>query len=106
MRMTRYAAKRDISEAPIIEALEKAGYDVWQLDYPCDLACRKDYWPKGVVQFLECKTGRGKALRTHQDPRQATQAAFLERSGTPVVKTPEEALDAVWKFQLSYCPAA
>lgn len=91
----RWAAKRDIAESPIIYALEKAGYQVYALDYPCDLACRKSCWPAGVFQFLEVKTGHGKKLRVAKDKRQEWQTEFLANTKTPIVRTPEEALRAV-----------
>jgi len=95
MSLNRYAAKRDAAEPPIVDALEKAGFDVWQLDEPADLACRRPSWAPGIFQLLEVKTGRGKKLRVRKDKRQGAQQTFLEVTRTPIVRTPMEALKAV-----------
>jgi hypothetical protein len=92
MSLARYAKKRDICEAAIIEALEAVGWLVWQLDRPCDLLCFK---PSRGFRTLECKTGRGKTLTIAKDRRQKAQDEFLRVTGTPVVRTPEEALRAL-----------
>lgn len=95
MSIKRWNAKRDQAEAPIIEALEKAGIEVWPLDYPCDLAVRRASWPPGMFQFLEVKTGRGKNLAIAKDKRQEAQINFLQTTKTPIVRTPFEALKAL-----------
>lgn len=95
MTIKRWNAKRDLAEGPIIDALELAGFDVYPLDYPCDLACRKESWPPGMFQFLEVKTGRGKSLAIAKDKRQEAQINFLQTSKTPIVRTPFEALKAI-----------
>lgn len=92
MTLARYAKKRDLAERPIIDALEAAGWFVWQLDRPCDLLC---YHTAKGFRALEVKTGRGKSLRVIHDKRQKAQTDFLILTGTPVVRTPEEALRAV-----------
>lgn len=91
MSLSRYAKKRDSAEPAIIEALEAAGWLVEQLDTPVDLLC----WRGGLVKLLEVKTGRGKKLTVARDKRQKAQADFLALTGTPIVRTPEEALKAV-----------
>lgn len=92
--LNRYAKKRDSAEPPIIDALERAGFDVWQRDEP-DLFVRKSSWPPGMVQLLEVKTGRGKKLTISADKRQEAQRNFLASTGTPIVRTPVEALQAL-----------
>jgi len=92
--LNRYAKKRDAAEPAIIDALEKAGFEVWQRDEP-DLFVRKRSWPPGVVQLLEVKTGRGKKLTVAKDKRQEAQRNFLATTGTPIVRTPLEALSAL-----------
>jgi hypothetical protein len=91
MSLNRFAKRRDTSEPAIIDALERAGFDVWQRDEP-DLMVRKSSWAPGVVQLLECKTGRGKKMTITKDKRQEAQQQFIEATGTPVVRTPLEAL--------------
>lgn len=92
MSLSRYAKKRDLCEPEIVEALEAAGWLVWQLDRPCDLLCFKR--SRGF-HTLECKTGRGKRLTVTVDKRQKEQAEFLLVTATPIVRTPEEALRAL-----------
>lgn len=91
MTLNRYATRRDTAEPPIIEALERAGAEVWPLDGPCDLLVRF----RKVWHLLEVKTGRGKKSTVSKDRRQAKQQAFIESTGTPIVRTPMEALQAI-----------
>lgn len=91
MSLIRRAKKRDTAERPIIDALEAAGFQVWQRDEP-DLFVRKDSWAPGLVQLLEVKTGRGKKLTVALDKRQEAQRNFLALTQTPIVRTPLEAL--------------
>jgi len=87
----RYAAKRDLAEGPILDALERVGAQVWPLDYPVDLLVRfRDRW-----HLLEVKTGRGKTLAIATDKRQQAQINFLQTTNTPIVRTPQEALKAI-----------
>ena len=95
LSLNRFAKRRDKSEPPIIQALEAAGFEVWPLDKPCDLAVRKQGWPPGIVQLLECKTPRSKKGTIAKDKRRAAQVNFLATTGTPIVRTPLEALKAV-----------
>ena len=65
--------------------------ELWPLDYPVDLLVRfRRQW-----HLLEVKTGRGKALRVARDKRQQAQQNFLTLTGTPIVRTPLEALRAI-----------
>lgn len=86
----RRAAKRDLAEPPIIQALEQCGFEVWPLNQPCDLICRRSDWPAGLFQALEVKTGK-RGVRASQTGQQK----FLEATKTPIVRTPIEALRAV-----------
>lgn len=95
MSLKRYATRRDNAEKPIIEALEQVGFEVWTMDSPCDLICRRSSWAPGLFQALEVKTGRGKKLTVVKDKRQETQQNFIASTGTPIVRTPLEALKAV-----------
>lgn len=79
MSIHRWAARRDIAEGPIVEALRGVGAEVWQLSgagLP-DLLVRF----RGILAAGEVKTGKGKLRRT--------QGAF------PVWRTPDDALKAV-----------
>jgi hypothetical protein len=92
MSLKRYATRRDNAERPIIEALEQVGFEVWPLDAPCDLICRRSSWAPGIFQMLEVKTGHGKKLTIARDKRQEAQRNFIASTGTPIVRTPLEAL--------------
>lgn len=92
MSLARFAKKRDACEPAIIVAINDAGWFTWQLDRPCDLLCFK---PAKGFRTLECKTGRGKRLTVIKDKRQKEQTDFLIQTGTPIVRTPEEALRAL-----------
>jgi len=95
LSLNRFAKRRDKSEPPIIQALEAAGFEVWPLDKPCDLAVRKSTWPGGLVQLLECKTIHEDRKRIKVNKDQVGQRNFLQTTGTPIVTTPIEALRAV-----------
>lgn len=91
MSLNRYAVRRDKAEPAIIQALEQAGAEVWPLDQPVDLLVRF----RGLWHLLEVKTPRGKVGTAKKDKRQQAQLHFIESTGTPIVKTPVEALRAI-----------
>lgn len=83
----------DFSQAEIIAALEKAGYEVYR-QLPVDLLVRKR--SNGRLALLECKTATGKRNPTAKWRRdQETQNEFCRRTNTPRVTTAEEALRAL-----------
>lgn len=89
--LNRYAVRRDKAEPAIVQALEQVGAEVWPLDQPVDLLVRfRKQW-----HLLEVKTPQGKAGNARQDKRQQVQINFLQSTGTPIVKTPAEALRAI-----------
>lgn len=90
MTIWRRAAKRDESEAPIVDALTAAGAKVWRLSLPLDLLVGYH----GRFVLLECKTGKRKRK---DQPAQDETLADCQRKGLPVyvVRTAEEALQAV-----------
>lgn len=91
MSLNRFAKKRDAAEPPVIEALERVGAEVWPLDYPVDLLVLfRKRW-----HLLEVKTGRGKKQTVKRDKRQVAQQNFISSTGTPIVRTPIEALRAI-----------
>jgi len=87
MSLNRYATKRDAAEPQIIEAITTAGWHCWQLDYPVDLLLWKE--GRGFL-LIEVKTGKSKIRK-----EQVNQRNFVETTGTPLVRTPEEALKAI-----------
>lgn len=86
----RRAAKRDLVEPAIVEALQAAGWQVWR-ELPCDLLCFK----AGTWRTLEAKSPRNKRGDPKHDKRQAKQDAFLALTGTPRVTSAEQALAAL-----------
>lgn len=95
MSLHRYDKKRDSAEPDIITALERIGVEVWPQDRPCDLLCKRPWWPPGLFAAMEVKTihqGRKKPLK---DKRQKAQQTFLETTKTPIVTTPIQAIKAI-----------
>lgn len=95
MSLNRHAKKRDTSEGPIIDALEIAGFHVWQLDRPCDLLLWRPDMGPGNFRALEVKTPSGRRGKARKRNDQEEQTAFVETTGTPIVTTPMEALRAM-----------
>lgn len=88
--MPRFAKKRDHSEPRIVEALEKAGFQVWR-ELPVDLLVwRPDIGFQCLENKTPTKTGKRRARKD-----QKAQDEFVKLTGTPVVLTPEEALRAL-----------
>jgi hypothetical protein len=82
--------RKDTSEPDIREALEKAGFTVF--DYlPCDLLC---FRPDVGIKTLECKTPT-KTGKQRKRKDQKKQDEFLKLTKTPVVLTPEAAIRAI-----------
>lgn len=94
--MSRYiVTRRDASETPIVEAIEKAGVQVYK-KMPCDLLCRVPADPPGILRAIEIKTPQGKRepkVRLRKD--QKDQAEFCAETGTPYVTTIAEAFKAL-----------
>lgn len=93
--MPKYAAKADSTQQPIMEAIRKAGWEVYLIRKPVDLLCIKG----SCTQLLECKTPTGKrkpSARWRKD--QQEQNEFILRTGTPRVTSAEEALQVLRKF--------
>ena len=80
----RRAAKRDASEAAIVDALRAVGATVVRTDW-CDLTVGF----RGRNFALECKTGKGKLTRSQTDLLR-TWAGHYD-----IVRTPEDALAAI-----------
>lgn len=89
----RYAAKRDLAEPAVVEAIEAAGCIVYR-SLPCDLLIRRHSDPPGMLRTLEVKTPQKRGgIRKRKD--QQAQDEFLASTGTPRVTTPEAALAAL-----------
>lgn len=88
--MARSIHRSDASQSSIVEALRNAGALVWIIGRPCDLLTfYRGRWLPIEVKTL---TATGKR-RKRKD--QAKQDEFIAKTGTPVVGTPEQALEAL-----------
>lgn len=81
----RRAAKRDIVESVIVEALTYAGAKVYRT-LPSDLLVHHPRFGRGWFRVLECKSVK------YSDKRQLKQRQFLDDTGAKKVLTPEDAL--------------
>ena len=89
--LMRYAAKRDTTEAAIVDALRKFGCVVVALSQPGipDLLVRT---PDGRAHVVECKAPRGR--------RTPAQLKFIGVWGpVPLLRSPEEAV----RWVIGYC---
>lgn len=87
MSLVRYAKRRDLAEAGIVDALEAMGCLVYRLDVPADLLV---YW-RGRWVVLEVK-----AKKRNDQPK---QDAFRALTGVPVVADAEQAMKAAWGWK-------
>jgi hypothetical protein len=78
----------DGTQAEIVEGLRKAGIIVYVIGQPCDLLTY--YPPLRRWRTLECKPVK---KRNRND--QEEQSVFLAITGTPIVRTAQEAVNAV-----------
>jgi hypothetical protein len=78
----------DGTQAEIVEGLRKAGIIVYVIGQPCDLLTY--YPPLRRWRTLECKPVK---KRNRND--QEAQEIFLEVTGTPIVRTAQQAIAAV-----------
>lgn len=95
MKYRSHNAKRDAVEPEIVEALERAGWEVHR-ELPVDLLCLKRSGDTVKVRLLECKTPRGKKKpKAVIDKRQQRQLEFCERWEIQKPTSAQEALLAV-----------
>ena len=90
--MRRWGNRRDEAEPAIVEALRAVGAYVAlvsQAGLPDLFVLFRGQW-----YALEVKTGKGKS-QAHQ----VSQRRFLELTGTPIVRTPYAALQAIGACQ-------
>lgn len=89
-RLKRYAARRDLAEPAIVDALVAVGANVIRLNQPVDLLVRfRNTW-----HVLEVKTPKKRP-----DKRQQAQREFCLTNQVPYVRTPAEALKAIGATQ-------
>lgn len=96
MKFRGYNAKRDAAEPAIVEALEKAGWEVHR-ELPVDLlALKRTKDGRTQVKLLEAKTPQGKRNpKARVRKEQVEQNEFCERWDVPKPTNPIEALIAV-----------
>lgn len=90
MSFIRRAKKVDASQGPIVAGLRAAGITVWIIGQPCDLLTY--YPPMKRWRPLECKPEDPKN-RNRKD--QGTQATFIRTYAVPIVRTVQEAIEAI-----------
>lgn len=83
----RRAARRDETEAPIVEGLRQCGYQVYLMQRPCDLLVRQR--STGVLTILEVN-----GIKKYRK-REEAQLEFIQDWQVPLVSTLEEALRAL-----------
>jgi len=88
--MKRLAARRDIAEPEIVQALLRAGFAVWR-ELPVDLLVWR---PDKGFHLLEIKTPTKTGKRRKRKDQQA-QDDFIALTSTSVVLTAEDALQAL-----------
>ncbi len=88
MSYARRHSRPDGTQEEIVKALRKAGIIVYVIGRPCDLLTY--YPPMKRWRTLECKPKR---KRNRND--QEGQELFLEITGTPIVRTGEDAIKYV-----------
>lgn len=91
MSFKRYANRVDTAQKPIVDGLRDVpGIQVWVIREPCDLLTlfRNRWLPLEVKSDTSC-------ARTRKD--QGKQKEFLAATGVPVVKTVQEAIEAITK---------
>ena len=87
MSYARRMTRPDATQSAIVAALRQCGVQVWIIGQPTDLLT----FYRGKWLPLECKPQGYKRPRADQK----AQTAFLKATGTPVVKTVQEAYMAV-----------
>ena len=87
MSYARRMTRPDATQSAIVAALRQCGVQVWIIGQPTDLLT----FYRGKWLPLECKPELYKRPRADQK----AQTAFLKATGTPVVKTVQEAYTAV-----------
>jgi hypothetical protein len=90
MSFYRRAKKVDASQGPIVAALRAAGISVWIIGTPCDLLTYNPATQRWKP--LECKP-TDPHNRHRRD--QGRQKEFVSTYAIPLVRTAEEALQAV-----------
>lgn len=87
--MKQRRSRSDSTRAEIVKAVRLAGWETWDIGYPCDLLCYR----AGMWKTLECKPPKNKRNEPKLRKEQTKQASFCERTNTPYVVTAEQALE-------------
>ncbi len=92
MSLNRYAKKKDLTQDAIVQAIRKAGWEVWIIGWPVDLLCWK---PSKGFRLLEVKSKRKKDGTPALKKAQEEQFDFCYLTKVPYVVTPQEAIEAL-----------
>ena len=92
MSIKRFATTRDENEAPIVEALRKAGFYVRHQDEPCDLLVGRGLWHQ-----VEVKLPLGPSSGSSHSKLTDSQVAFGDMADSVgccfhTVRDPEDAI--------------
>ena len=90
----RRAAKVDLAQAEIVEELRRLGYRVEVIGRPVDLLVGLDYSSGTRWRILEVKTPTKTGQRRKRKD-QEKQDRFIAETGTPIVISLEQALEAL-----------
>lgn len=90
MSFHRRKTRPDGTQAAIVEALRAVGVQCWIIGMPCDLLTY--YAPYKRWRPLECKPLK---RNSSNEKKQVDQREFINTYGVPIVKTPQEAIEAV-----------
>lgn len=85
MSNLRRAARRDLIEPAVVKALQACGCMVYRT-LPTDLLIHRDTYGDGMFKALELKS------TPYTDKRQNEQRQFLFFTGTPIVRSVDQAL--------------
>ena len=88
MSYARRKTRPDGTQSAIVAGLRKAGIIVYVIGQPCDLLT---YYPP----MKRWRTLEAKPIKKRNRNDQEEQELFLEITGTPIVRSAEEAIKAV-----------
>lgn len=86
--------RSDTVKDQIVKGLRKCGYKVWIIERPADLLVGWGNPPHLELRMLEVKTPT-KTGKRRKRKDQEEQDLFLAETGTPIVMSVEQALEAI-----------
>lgn len=95
MSIRRWAARTDLTQQAIVEALRKAGFVVEIIRKPTDILFRHPTWPANQWRLAEAKTISAGEKRLYTRARMKKQTDFCDRHRVYRWTSPEQALREV-----------